>query len=43
MVLIKQTAEQEKTINEMREQLEELIQKDCQDANLQKMLNQYTE
>jgi hypothetical protein len=38
LVLVKQNAEQEKNISELRNELNDLIEKDCNDAKLQKMI-----
>lgn len=42
LVLIKQSAENEKTMTEMRQQLDELLEKDGQDAKVQRIVSQQT-
>lgn len=38
LVLVKQNADQEKQISDMRQEINDLLEKDCNDTKLQKMI-----
>ena len=43
LVLMKQSSEQEQTINEQKEQIDELLEKGCKDQKTQKTIQQQSE
>ena len=43
LVLLKQSTDQEKTIADLQQEIDELVQKECNDAKLQKMVQNQAE